>query len=578
MKKQRIFAQQIKNHKKSILIAAIFMLVGSAVQIFIPNQVKKIAEHIESQLQGDIDLFGIGPIAAVSIAMIAAFFLFTLTKNLIMAKVKGAIASDLRRELTSKTNRLPLAFIDRMTVGDLQSRAVNDVDTMTGAITEIAVNFPANAVKFVLLLVLMFVTNVWMSLSLLAATVIGLVATAFVLSKSKVQAVRQQQAAGDVNSAITESVSGHLVVKSFNCEEDMTEYFEARNENMLRSSRLSRFYSGIVYPIMSFSGHLSYVAVCLTAAVMFTSGKGGITVGSFAAFILYAGFISTPISELLASVSVLQPAQAAADRIEEILDAEEFADPENPVEVGAIKGAVVFDHVRFGYRPDHVVLHDLCADIKPGQKVAIVGPTGAGKTTIVNLLMRFYDPQGGRILFDGVPTCEMGREYLHGCIGMVLQDTWTFSGSIRENIVYSTPGVTEERLREIVEACGLSFFVSSLPEGLDTVISEQSEISAGQRQLINIARAMAKNAPVLILDEATSSIDTRTEQLIQRALDKLTEGRTSFVIAHRLSTIRNADCIFVMKDGDVIETGKHAELLEKGGFYKELYYSQFDQE
>lgn len=578
MRKNKFFISRIAAYKSGIIFASIMALIGSAAQIFIPNQVKKIADLVQKNINGDIDLSAVVPIVAVSVALIAAYGLLTLIQNLIMSKVKGRMGRDLRSELIGKTDRLPLSFMDRMTIGDLQSRIVNDVDTMTGAVSEIAVNMPANIVKLVLLLVLMFATNVYMTLSLLAATVLGFIATAFVLKKSRPQAVKLQKAAGEVNAVIAESFSGHLVIKAFNCENDMTEYFESKNEKMLKSSRLSRFYSGIVYPIMSFSGNLSYVAVCITAAILFSVNSSNITFGSLAAFILYAGFISTPISEVFNSFSIFQPAAAASDRIEEILSAEELTDPEKPVEAKKVEGAVVFDHVKFGYVPDQIVLHDLSADIKPGQKVAIVGPTGAGKSTFVNLLMRFYEPQGGRILLDGVPIDEMGREYLHNCIGMVLQDTWTFSGTIRQNIVYSTPDVSDERLAQIIDACGLSFFVEALPDGVDTVISEQSEISAGQRQLITIARAMAKDAPVLILDEATSSIDTRTELLIQKAIDKLTEGRTSFVIAHRLSTIRNADCIFVMKDGDVIETGKHEELLEKGGFYKELYYSQFDQE
>ena len=578
MKKNSLFIRKIAGYKGGILLASIFALAGSAAQIFIPDQVKKIAEYIEVNINGSIEIREVVPITLIAVALISAYGLFTLFQSLIMSKVKGNIGRDLRYELNEKTGRLPLSFMDHMTVGDMQSRIVNDVDTMTGAISEVAVNLPANIVKLILLLVLMFSTNVYMSLSLLAATALGFVGTAFVLKKSKPQAVKQQMAAGEVNSVIQESFSGHLVIKAFNCERDMIEHFESKNEKMRSSSKLSRFYSGIIYPVMSFSGNLSYVAVCITAAIMFASGSKNITIGSLAAFILYAGFISTPISEVLSSLSVFQPAKAAADRIDEILMAEEMVEPESPVKAEKIRGSVEFDHVRFGYVPEQIVLKDLCAKIEPGQKVAIVGPTGAGKSTIMNLLMRFYEPQGGRILLDGIPISEMGREYLHSCIGMVLQDTWTFCGSIRDNIVYSTPGVAEERLCEIVEACGLSYFVNSLPNGFDTVISEQSEISAGQRQLITIARAMAKDAPVLILDEATSSIDTRTEVLIQRAIDRLTEGRTSFVIAHRLSTIRNADCIFVMKDGDVIETGNHEELLEKGGFYKELYYSQFDQE
>ena len=578
MRKNKFFIRQITAYKGGILVASVMALIGSAAQIFIPNQVKKIADLVQQNINGDIDLSAVVPIVIVSVALIAAYGLLTLIQNLIMSKVKGRMGCDLRAELIGKTDRLPLSFMDRMTVGDLQSRIVNDVDTMTGAVSEIAVNMPANIVKLVLLLVLMFATNVYMTLSLLAATALGFIATSFVLKKSRPQAIKQQKAAGEVNAVIAESFSGHLVIKAFNCESDMIDHFETKNEKMLKSSRLSRFYSGIIYPIMSFSGNLSYVAVCITAAILFSAGGDNITFGSLAAFILYAGFISTPISEVFGSFSVFQPAAAASDRIEEILSAEELDEPEKPVTASKVSGAVVFDHVRFGYVPDQIILHDLSADIKPGQKVAIVGPTGAGKSTFVNLLMRFYEPQGGRILLDGVPIDEMGREYLHNCIGMVLQDTWTFCGTIRDNIVYSTPDVSDERLKEIIDACGLSFFVDTLPDGVDTVISEQSEISAGQRQLITIARAMAKNAPVLILDEATSSIDTRTELLIQKAIDKLTEGRTSFVIAHRLSTIRNADCIFVMKDGDVIETGRHEELLAKGGFYKELYYSQFDQE
>ena len=575
MKKKGLFISKLSAYKWRIITASVLGLIGSTAQMLVPNQIKKISEYLEEHMGGEIEIQSVLPIIIITVGLIAAYCILTLFGNMLVTKVTGKIGYDVREALNKKIDRIPLSFMDKMSVGDLQSRMTNDVDTMTNAMLDVTIKIPANIISLILILILMFTTNVYMSLSLIAATLIGFMISAFVLGKCKPHTVLMQNSMGEVNSVISETLSGHLVVKAFGCEKDMIDNFEDKNEKMRKASKHTRFYSGIIYPIMTFAGNLGYIAVCITAAILFSTG-GNITLGSLAAFILYAGIVAMPLSELINSLSVLQPATAAADRIEEMIDAEEMTDPDGSVHSTDIKGAVVFDHVKFGYTPEQVVLKDLSAVIRPGQKIAIVGPTGAGKSTFVNLLMRFYEPQEGTISLDGIPISQMDRDYLHSLIGMVLQDTWTFNGSIRDNIVYSTPGVTEEKLEEIVNECGLKFYLDTLPDGLDTVIGEQSEISAGQRQLITIARAMAKDAPVLILDEATSSIDTRTELLIQKALDALVKGRTSFVIAHRLSTIRNADCIFVMKDGDVIEMGSHDELIAKNGFYKELYYSQFD--
>ena len=403
---------------------------------------------------------------------------------------------------------------------------------------------------------------------------VGLVS--FVVKKSQSYFKTQQEYLGHINGQIEETYGGHMVVKSFNKEKDMVDTFDKTNAVLYSSAWKSQFFSGMMQPIMMFVGNLGYVAVAISGAAL--AIRGTIQIGDIQAFIQYVKNLTQPVQQVAQVTNMMQQMAAAAERVFELLEEkEEEKIVENPVSTEGIKGEVTFEHVKFGYNPDQIIIKDFSAEVHPGQKVAIVGPTGAGKTTMVNLLMRFFEVNSGRITIDGVATTDLRREDVHELFGMVLQDTWLFEGTIRENLVYNMEGITDEQLETVCKACGLDKFVHSLPQGFDTVLSESTTISAGQKQLLTIARAMLQNAPMLILDEATSSVDTRTELLIQRAMDELTKGRTSFVIAHRLSTIKNADLILVMRDGDVIESGTHEQLMEQNGFYAELYNSQFAQ-
>ncbi|MCR4789095.1 MAG: ABC transporter ATP-binding protein/permease [Lachnospiraceae bacterium] len=572
----RFLIKKIKPYKLRVTVITVLSVISSLSLILLPGQIQAVVNYIEENLYRDMSISDVrGPIVLFFVFLVIySFGNFFQGKK--MSDLSADFSAGLRKEIDSKINRLPLSYLDRQSEGDIQSRMINDVDTLTTSISGTIGSAVANLASLILCLVLMLTTNVFMTISLILATAIGLFLFSYTFKISQPQFVKQQKMLGKANGQINEVFSGHLVVKAFNCEEDVIREFEEKNRELYTSSLLSRFLSGLMQPVMTFSGNLGYIAVCVTGAALLVSDHGGVSVGKIVAFILYANLFSSPVSGLIQFVSSLQPAAACADRISEILEAEEMTEETVKESLKSVSGNVRFEHVRFGYSPDQTIIHDLSATVTAGQKVAIVGPTGAGKSTLVNLLMRFYDTDSGQIYIDDIPVKSISREELHKHIGMVLQDVWTFKGSIRENVVYGKEDVSDEELKRVLKDAGLEFFVNSLPDGADSVISEQSEVSAGQKQLLTIARAMVKNAPILILDEATSNIDTRTELLIQSAIDKLTAGRTSFVIAHRLSTIRNADQIFVMKDGDVIEIGTHEELLEKGGLYSELYYSQFD--
>ncbi|MBQ4463355.1 MAG: ABC transporter ATP-binding protein, partial [Eubacterium sp.] len=570
------------------ILAAVFALIAAVSQAFLPTQIQKIGDYIQENMGGDFEFDGILPYMLISIGLLLVYVVFTIAQQVSSSKAVGKIGQGLRDEMNIKLSKTKISVTDTYRVGDIQSRFSSDINNITASILDTIAPAPANMIKLLLLLILMFITNVYMTISVLIATVIGFLLVSFVVKKTRKHIVDQQRTIGELNSVVEESISGHMVIKSFHCEEDMINEFMTRNEAVRTSSRKSQFMQGIVQPLLIFFANFNYIAVAITAAVLFSIMPDSLTIGGMAAFILYAPMLGDPVNAMISFSSSMQTASASADRIAEVMEADEIDDDSIREELTAdvsdvsvqekksVRGEVRFEHLRFGYLPEQIVLKDLSATVSAGQKVAIVGPTGAGKSTLINLLMRFYEPNSGQIYIDGTPISEISLRDLHDSLGMVLQDTWTFQGTIRDNILYSTEGVTEEKLADIVEECGLSHLINTLPDGLDTVISEQSDISAGQRQLLTIARALAKDAPILILDEATSNVDTRSEALIQKAVDRLTEGRTSFVIAHRLSTIRNADCIFVMKDGDVVEMGKHEELLEKNGLYSELYYSQFD--
>ena len=423
---------------------------------------------------------------------------------------------------------------------------------------------------------MMFVTNYIMAFAAIGSSIVGFVAMMLIMKKSQKYFVMQQRALGKMNGHIEETYSGHVVVQSYNAKENVTKVFDANNKELEISGWKSQFFSGMMMPIMGFVGNFGYVVVCVVGAALAMNGT--ISFGVIVAFILYVRFFTQPLSQIAQAMTSLQSTAAASERVFEFLEQEEMTDESSKTDyLASAKGEVVFDHVKFGYNNDKEIIHDFSCKVMPGMKVAIVGPTGAGKTTLVNLLMRFYEPWSGRILVDGVDTQNLSRDNVHALFGMVLQDTWLFEGTIRENIAFNRIGATDKQIEAAAKAADIDHFIRTLPNGYDTVLDDNTSISQGQRQLLTIARAFVQNAPMLILDEATSSVDTRTEVQIQEAMDRLTKGRTSFVIAHRLSTIRNADLILVLENGDIVEQGKHDELLKLGGHYADLYNSQFEE-
>lgn len=561
--------------KTSFIVGVVIAFLGAVLKMMAPDNIRSIMDYLEANIGGTYDFGVIAESAIFAGSFILASFLMESIQSVILSTSSQKMARDMKRKVNEKLDRLPVSFFITRPAGDLQSRVTNDVDAVATAMSNNLASITTAATTLVVCIFMMLKTNLILSGVTILNSLIGLGITMLITKKSKPFALKQQVLMGAVNSEVYESFGGHLVIKAFNCEQDVIDHFGKTNHDLSETGWKASFFQSITMPVMSTVSNMGYIIVAITGTILILNNIGNTTLGDLLVFILYSNQVTNPLKNLANASAALQPAFAATERIEEIMNEPEESDKENAVSKNNVKGDVVFDHVRFGYLPDQIILKDLCANVKAGQKVAIVGPTGAGKSTMVNLLMRFYQSGCGSILLDGVPVSDYTNESLHSMLGMVLQDTWTFEGTIRENIVYSTPGVSEDRLNEIISDIGLRHFVDTLPNGIDTVISESSAISAGQRQLITIGRAMAKNAPVLILDEATSSVDTRTEKLIQNALDRLTEGRTSFVIAHRLSTIKNADQIFVMKDGDVVEIGTHDELLGKKGLYAELYNSQF---
>ena len=473
---------------------------------------------------------------------------------------------------------MPQKYFNTHTQGDILSRMTNDVSTLQQGLTNSLPTIISAATQFVGCLIMMFATQWRLALISLAVTFVGMGLVVLIMSRSQRFFAARQKSLGELNGFVEEMYSGHEVVRISRAERKVLSHFDSLNAAVYDANWRSQFLSGIMQPLMNIIGNIAYVAVCVVGSILAMNGT--IEFGVIVSFILYVRLFTTPLTQIAQGMTNMQTASASAHRIFDFLESEEMADEsEKTAELPEIRGKVSFEHVHFSYpdTPDKVIINDFSAEVCPGQKVAIVGPTGAGKTTMVNLLMRFYEICSGEIKIDGVPITELTREKVHELFSMVLQDTWLFEGTVRENLVYNMQGITDEQLEQVCRACGLDKFVHSLPNGFDTVLSESASISAGQKQLLTIARAMLQNAPMLILDEATSSVDTRTELIIQRAMDELTKGRTSFVIAHRLSTIKNSDLILVMKDGDVIESGTHNELMERGGFYAELYNSQFEQ-
>ena len=562
-----------------IIIAALVLAALSAVMTIIgPDKIGRIATLMSDGLAGEIDLNAIARTGIFLVLLYALSAVFSFVQHYVMAVVTLKMSYRMRGELSAKINSVPQKYFNTTSQGDILSRITNDVSTLQQGLTNSLPTIISAATQFIGCLIIMFVTEWRLALVSIAVTLVGMFLMVIIMSRSQRFFSARQKSLGELNGYVEEMYSGHEVVRISRAVRSTGVEFDRLNAAVYDANWKSQFLSGVMQPIMNIVGNVAYVAVCIFGSMLAISGK--IEFGVIVSFILYVRLFTSPLTQIAQGMTNMQTASASAHRIFDFLGSEDLPDESGKTEqLTDVRGAVSFEHVRFSYPgdPDKIIIKDFSAQVHPGQKVAIVGPTGAGKTTMVNLLMRFYELNSGNIKIDGVPISEMSRENVHRLFGMVLQDTWLFVGTVRENLVYNMDGITDEQLESVCRACGLDKFIHSLPQGFDTVLSESASISAGQKQLLTIARAMLQNAPMLILDEATSSVDTRTELLIQRAMDELTKGRTSFVIAHRLSTIKNADLILVMRDGDVIESGTHDELMQRGGFYAELYNSQFEQ-
>lgn len=566
----------MKKSVPAVLAALALAAIGALLTIVGPGYVGRIATIMSDGLFTGIDLAAIAKIGIFLAAIYIVSAVCTFIQHYIMATVTLKMSYRMRADLSEKINRVPQKTFNTTSQGDILSRITNDVSTLQQGLTNSLPTIISASTQFVGCLIMMFVTEWRLALAALGVTFLGMLVLVLILSRSQKYFLRRQESLGTLNGYVEEMYSGQTVVRISRAEAEVKQRFGGMNADVYDAEWRSQFLSGMMQPLMNVVGNTAYVAVAVLGSALALSGA--IEFGVIVAFILYVRLFTSPLTQIAQGMTNMQTASASARRIFDFLGSEELPDESGkPAEVPAVRGAIRFDHVRFSYpdSPDKVIIKDFSAAVKPGQKVAIVGPTGAGKTTMVNLLMRFYELTGGSIMIDGVPTTEMRRETLHSMFAMVLQDTWLFEGTVRENLVYNMTGITDDMLERVCRACGLDDFVHSLPQGFDTVLSESVSISAGQKQLLTIARAMLQNAPMLILDEATSSVDTRTEAVIQRAMDTLTADRTSFVIAHRLSTIKNADLILVMRDGDVVESGNHETLMQQGGFYADLYNSQF---
>jgi len=564
-----------KNYLPAIITALIVAVAGTILQIAGPDKLKDMTNEITKGFMGTIDVNAVVKIAMVLVFFYAGSFLLSFIQSFVMASVTQKISKNLRTGISQKVNKLPLKYFDKVSYGDVLSRVTNDVDTIGQTLNQSIGTLVTAVTMFVGAIIMMLYTNWILALTAVGSTIIGFVLMILITKNSQKYFTAQQKQLGEINGHIEEVYSGHNVVKVYNGGKEAKQTFEIINDKLYSSGWKSQFMSGLMMPIMAFIGNFGYVCVCVIGAVLAVNGT--ISFGVIVAFMLYIRLFTQPLSQLAQAVQNLQRTAAASERVFELFDEAEIENEDYKTKtLSRIKGNVDFDHVKFGYDKDKTIIHDFSAHIKAGQKIAIVGPTGAGKTTIVNLLMRFYEIDGGQIRLDGTPISQVTREDVHSQFCMVLQDSWLFEGTIRENIIYSKQGVTNEQVIAACKAVGLHHFIKTLPNGYDTVLNDKANLSVGQKQLVTIARAMIQNAPLLILDEATSSVDTRTEVIIQQAMDRLMEGRTSFVIAHRLSTIRNADMILVMKDGDIIESGNHEALLKEGKFYADLYNSQFE--
>ena len=573
----RQLSPYLKGFHLFFLVAILFSVVSSIITVIGPDKLKEITDTITKGMGGVIDIDKITSIALTLAILYGVGALVSYSSSFIISTMIQRFAERLRNAIAEKINHVPLQYFDSHEQGDTLSRVTNDVDLMTQSFNQSLVQMVSSIVLLIGSIFMMFKTDWHLAVTAIVSVFAGFALSSIIMVKSQPLFKQQQDNLAKVSGYVEEIYSGHNVVISYNGRHQAKDHFDAINQDLYHSMWKSQFFSGIMMPLMQFVGNFGYVMVCIVGAVLTINGD--ITIGTIVAFMTYVRIFTQPIGQMAQGITQLQSASAAMGRVFEFLDEEEMEDESQKTrQLETPKGHVTFEHVRFGYSPDKTIIHDFTAEAKPGQKVAIVGPTGAGKTTMVNLLMRFYDIQAGKITIDGVDTKAMSREEVHDAFSMVLQDTWLFEGTIRENLVFNQTDISDEAVEVATRAVGVHHFIRTLPNGYDTVLDDSVTLSVGQKQLLTIARALLKDAPLLILDEATSSVDTRTEELIQKAMDKLMEGRTSFVIAHRLSTIRNADLILVMKDGNIIEQGNHQELMSQNGFYADLYNSQFTEE
>jgi len=540
------------------------------------NKFDELPKSIYELVKPKIDMDKIKDIATLLIVLYVTSAVFNYIQSFSMATVSNKFAKTLRTKISSKINKLPLKYFDSHETGDILSRITNDVDMVAQNLNNSLATLVSSITLFLGSIIMMFVTNWIMALTAIASSLIGFVFMSLILGKSQKYFIKRQEELGNLNGYIEEIYSGHMVVKAYNGVEGSKKEFRRLNKQLYEANRKSQFLSGLMHPVMGFVGNFGYVAVCLVGALLTMNNI--ITFGVIVAFMIYVRMFTNPLTQIAQAMTSLQSTAAASERVFEFLDEKEMTDESNlrkKLSKTRTKGKIEFKNVKFGYNPGKAIIKNFSATANPGEKIAIVGPTGAGKTTMVNLLMKFYEINDGEIIIDGVSTKDLSRENIHDLFIMVLQDTWLFEATIRDNIKYNKENVSDEEIWQALKTVGVAHFVKSLPNGLDYVLSDNESISVGQKQLLTIARGMIKDAPFLILDEATSNVDTRTEELVQKAMDKLMEGRTSFIIAHRLSTIKNADKILVMNEGDIIEQGSHDELMEQNGFYADLYNSQF---
>lgn len=576
-------SRYLKPYVLLIIVAVIASVIATILQIMGPDKLKLITNEITKGLpkivkgmpvMSSIDMEAVKKISVMLIIFYASSLLLNLLQRFIMANITQKLAKTLRKEIARKVNRLPFSYFDNTTYGDILSRVTNDVDTLGQSLNQ-SVGALLTSVIMLIGTLIMMIYNSWiLTITTIVSSLLGFILITIIIKKSQKYFKAQQENLGNINGQIEEAYTGHNVIKAYNAGAMVTQKFEETNNKLYKSAWKSQFLSGLMMPIMQFAGNFSYVMVCIVGGSLAIEGK--ISFGVIVAFMIYVRLFTNPLADMAQSFNTLQRAGAAGERVFEFLNEKELEEENVTKKIDRAKGNVEFKNVRFGYNPEKTIIKDFNVKVKPGEKIAIVGPTGSGKTTIVNLLMRFYEINNGQILIDGIDSKNLSRENVRKQFCMVLQDSWIFEASVRENITFGEENITDEELINVCKRLNLDHFIRTLREGYDTVLNDKQTLSQGQLQLLTIARAMVSNAPILILDEATSSVDTRTEIMVQEAMDELARGRTSFVIAHRLSTIKNADLILVMKDGDIVEKGKHNELLSKGGFYAELYNAQFE--